>query len=51
MERIWYDSVMTAFQIDVFCTLSVLRREVLLTQDVRFESGVTAGLSENKIVN
>lgn len=43
--------VMTALQIDVFCILSVLRVEVFLTQDVRFERSFTAGLSENKIVN
>lgn len=44
-------TVITAFQIDVFCILSVLWIEVFLTQDVRFESGFTAGLSESKIVN
>lgn len=44
-------TVMTAFQIDVFCILSVLWIEVFLTKDVRFESSFTAGLSENKIVN
>lgn len=44
-------TVMTAFQIDFFCILSVSWIEVFLTQDFRFERGFTAGLSENKIVN
>lgn len=44
-------AVMTTFQIAFFLILSVSWIEVFLIQDVRFERGFTAGLSENRIVN